>query len=195
MSASRSAGRTLLAVLGLAVLVLAVLNLACGGGGGGGGGGGTPPTQPNASLTFTQAGGGGNGSIVLERANVGATTLVLDLRVTGVTDLYGVAFDLSFPSNLLQFVSPATEGPFLSQGGSSTSLLVDENPTGNLVVGLSRLGATPGQTGSGVLLTLTFTAIGSGSGTIQFVAPQALNSNGAVIGGLAFEGGTVTVQL
>jgi hypothetical protein len=172
---------------------LACLGWACGGGGGGGGGGN--PTQPNASLTFTPAGVGAP-SIRLEREGVGASTLVLEVMADQVTDLYGVAFDLSFPSNLLRF-DGGDEGDFLSGpagSGVGTSLQLTANG-GVLVVGVTRLGDVPGRTGSGVLLTLRFTAIASGTGSFSFSANQAFDSDGDALGSVAWGGGSVRTQL
>ena len=170
------------------LLVLA----ACGGGGGGGG---SSPTPPQASLTFTPSGTPPANSISLRRNGAGTTTLVLEVQATGVTDLYGVAFDLQFPANLLRYQPPATTGGFLGGDGQGTSLLVEENPAGNLVVGFTRLGAVGGVSGSGTLMTLTFTAIGSGSGSIQFAGNRAYDDRGRDLGGVSWVGGTVQVQL
>jgi hypothetical protein len=173
---------------GLLVLILGLA--ACGGGGGGGGP--SPPTQPTASVTFTPA-TSGVPAIRLERNGTGATTLNLDVVADGVTNLYGVAFDLSYPANLLRF-DGASEGPFLAATGLSTELLVDA-AGGRLVVGATRLGAVGGAAGTGSLLTLRFTAVGSGTGTFAFSANQAFNPVGNPLGGITWAGGTVRTQL
>ena len=147
------------------LLLLLLLSLACGGGGGGGGGSPVEPTPtppPQASLVFTPQGGGGTGVSLAAGAASTASTLILEVRANSVTDLYGVAFDLGYPANLVQYVR-ATQGPLLAGG----TLQVAQG-TGTLVVGLSNLGPVPGTSGSGVLLTLEFRAVGAGQGSFSF---------------------------
>jgi hypothetical protein len=172
----------------LGPLVLGVLfAVACGGGGGGGGPTSPPPT--NSSLTFTASGSSSGSAVLLSRNGSGADTLVLDVLVQGVSGVYGVYFDLVFPDGVLAY-DGATEGGFLSAGGADTSLQVASQP-GNLVVGLSRLGAVGGASGSGTLVTLRFRAVGSGNGSIQFTRNQGIAPNGDVLSGLSWFGGTV----
>jgi hypothetical protein len=110
-----------------------------------------------------------------------------------VTDLYGVAFDLTFPSATVSFAG-ATEGTFLDQNGSvDTSLQVAESPSGTLVVGLSRLGAVPGRTGTGSLLRLELHRVAAGAGDLVFAKNQAFNANGAAIPGVVWSAGRITV--
>ncbi len=181
----------------LAALVCAVLALlagaSCGGGGGGGGGGG--PTPPMASLTFSPGPVTGVTTVALMRTNAGASELVLDLVINGATGLYGVSFDLTYPSTLLRLES-VTEGTFFSEGGTvATSLLTRQDTAGTLVVGLTRLGSLSGRTGAGTALSVRFRAIGSGSGSLQFSSNAALDAAGRVIAGVGWAGGNVQVQL
>jgi hypothetical protein len=174
----------------LALLVVATaLGAACGGGGGGGGGGG-PVDPPTASLTFTPAQSQPNNSLALVRSNGNdPNTLVLDLRAMQVADVYGVAFDLTFPANLRY--DSATEGTFLSAGGASTSLQVTE-ANNRLTVGLTRLGGLTGVSGDGTLLSLRFSAVAAGNGSLAFVAPTAYNAN-SIAYTVQWVGGTVAV--
>ena len=171
------------------LLVLGLLALSCGGGGGGGGGGGPtqpPPTQP--ALSFTAAGAGGANSLVLA-SGPGSTAerLFLEVRANQVTDLYGVAFDLSYPTNVLRYVAK-TSGTFLDG-----TVQVSETPPGNLVVGASRLGRVAGASGSGVVVTFEFVALGAGSGSFAFSRNTAVNSSGAPLAGSSWVAGTVQV--
>lgn len=189
--------RTALALVALVALGLALLLTvaACGGsGGGGGGGGGGPTPPPPPGVTFTPTGGATANVIVMRRTGGAGNTLVLEVRAEGVTDLYGVAFDLRYPSNLLRLDS-RTEGELLSQNGVATTFQAAESGPGNLVVGISRLGGVSGVTGSGVLMTLQFTAVGAGSGTLSFVSNRAFDSGGLQVGGVQWLGGTLQVNL
>jgi hypothetical protein len=177
-------------VRGWLVALILVLT-ACGGGGGGG-----SPTQPTptppptqASLVFTPQGGAGSGVSLAAGAASTATTLFLEVRANSVTDLYGVAFDLAYPANLVQYVR-ATQGPLLAGGTLQVA-----TGTGALVVGLSNLGPVPGASGSGVLMTLEFRAIGAGQGSFSFSRNVAVNSAGQSINGLSWGTGTVRVTL
>jgi hypothetical protein len=166
--------RSSLLALGAALVAgLAVVSGGCGGGGGGG------PTEPQPGIRFSAAGTAGNDSLSLQQnTSAGsATTLVLELRAREVTDLYGIAFDLVFPSTVLAFEG-FREGTLLDAGGTGTSLQVVTSGANRLVVGLTRLGAVSGASGSGLLLELRFTARASGSGSVAFERQQAWNGAG-----------------
>ena len=172
---------------GILLLGLALLLTACGGGGGGS----TPsePPPPVAGIVLTpQATPGVNSLYLASGAGTTATTLSLELRANQVTDLYGVAFDLTYPATQLQFVR-ATAGPLLNNG----SVQAVASTPGTLIVGGTHLGPTPGATGSGVVLTLEFSAVAAGSGSFAFARNSALNSTGATITGLTWIAGSVTV--
>lgn len=186
LAAVRSLGRPLGLLLGL------LLAPACGGGGGGGGGPTAPP-PPTPGITFTATGGGAASVTLASGAGSGPTTLVLELRANQVSDLYGLSFDLTYPSAQLRY-DGAMEGGLLSAGGQPTSLLISPIAPGTLVVGFSRLGAVAGAEGSGVLLTLRFTAVGAGTGVFGFARNSALDSSGASLP-LTWGGGSVLVVL
>jgi hypothetical protein len=174
---------------------LALLALACGGGGGGGGPTAPTPTPtptptPSPSIVFTAQGTPGVNAIFLASgAATTATTLVLEVRANQVTDLYGVAFDLSYPSALLQF-SRATAGPLLGSSGSVQAVV---STPGTLVVGGSHLGAVAGATGSGIVLSLEFTATAAGQGSFAFARNSAFASTGQTLSGTSWLAGSVQV--
>jgi hypothetical protein len=181
-------GRALLASL------LALALAACGGGGGGGGGGPTEPPPPPPGIVFTPQGvAGGNTLSLASGAGTTNTTLVLEVRATQVTDLYGVAFDLTYPSAQLQF-SRVIPGPLLSSGGFQGSAQAVTSPVGTLVVGGTHLGNVPGATGSGVVLTLEFTSGAVGQGSFAFSRNSAFDSDGDTIAGVAWLAGSVQVN-
>lgn len=152
----------------------------------------TPPPTPTPSqpsLVFTPQGGAGTGLSLAAGSASTASTLILEVRANSVTDLYGVAFDLAYPANLLQYVR-VTQGPLLAGG----TLQVAPG-AGNLVIGLSNLGPVPGASGSGVLMTLEFRAAGAGQGSLSFSRNVAVDSAGQSINGLSWGTGTVRVTL
>ncbi|HXO19382.1 MAG TPA: cohesin domain-containing protein [Thermoanaerobaculia bacterium] len=184
------AARALQAVGLLAALALLIVAAACGGGGGGGGGP-TQPPPPQTGIVFTPASGGGAAGITLASgAATGGASLFLEVHANSVHDLYALAFDLQFPAAVLRFVR-VTPGPLLASGTAEASV----GTAGDLVAGLTQLGAVPGVNGSGVLATFEFQAIASGSGALTFSRNTALDSGGAPISGLSWSAGTVQVTL
>jgi general secretion pathway protein D len=170
-------------------LFLLLLPLLACGGGGGGGGGPTEPPPPLPGIVVTPASAPATGVSIATGAATTQTTLILEIRANSVTDLYGVAFDLRYPSTILQLVQ-ASSGPFL---GNATLQSVPGSGTGVLIVGLSKLGAAAGTSGSGVLMTLEFRAIAAGQGSFTFEQNSAVNPAGQPITGFGWAAGTVQV--
>ena len=180
----------------LLLVLIVAMALACGGGGGGGGGGPTEPTpQPTPTPTppgfvFTAQGTPGANTLFLANgAATTANTLVLELRASQVTDLYGVAFDLTYPNAQLQFVR-VTPGPLLANGAAQAAL----SGANTLIVGGSRLGNVAGANGSGVVLTMEFTALAAGTGSFAYARNSALDSDGDTVAGVAWLAGSVQVN-
>lgn len=175
--------------------MFAAIAVACGGGGGGGGGPTEPtppppPPPPPPGFVFTAQGTPGANTLFLASgAATTATTLILELRASQVTDLYGVAFDLTYPSTQLQFVR-VTPGPLLANGAAQAAAA----GTGTLIVGGTRLGNVSGATGSGVVLTLEFTALAAGTGSFAYARNSALDSDGDAVSGVAWLAGSVQVN-
>jgi hypothetical protein len=182
-----AAARRLLAALacGLPLLALA----ACGGGGGGGPTAPTPPPPPPPGIVFTAQGSATANSLSLASgAGTTATTLILEVRAAQVTDLYGVAFDLAYPSGQLQFTR-AMAGAMLA-GGSVQAVA---STPGTLVVGGTHLGNVAGADGSGVVMTLEFSAVAAGQGSFAFSRNSAFDSHGTAMTGVTWVAGSVTV--
>ena len=169
-----------------AALAAALLVVACGGGGGGGGG-----TTPPPSIVYTPGGSPSGSALVLVEGSGGsATQLLLNLDARSVSGLYGVGFDLLYPSGVLTFVG-VTKGSFFS---GNTSLQVNSSNPGRLIVGFSRLGAVSGVSGSGTLLTIEFRGAGAaGSGALGFENNQAYDNQADPKPGITWVGGDVTV--
>lgn len=171
---------------------LALTFVAACGGGGGGGGGPTEPPPPQNAITFTANGSTGANTVTLAQgAGTNATTLVLEVRANQVGGLFGLAFELVYPSSVLAFTT-GTEGTVLSNG-ASTSFQARESSPGNLVVGLTRLGSGAGLDANGVLLTLTFSARSAGNGPFTFRRNQGVGTDGLGLIALAWGGGSVQV--
>lgn len=175
----------------LAAGLLVLAFTACGGGGGGGGP--TEPTPPPVTqpqIIFTPQGAAGTNSLFLaSAATTTANTLFLEVRASQVTDLYGVAFDLTYPRDQLQFVQ-ASPGPLLGAAGSVQTAV---SAPGIVIVGGTHLGNVQGATGSGVVMILQFNAVAAGEGDLRFFRNSALDSDGALLRGVSWVGGSVRV--
>lgn len=185
-STTRRAGslrsrRGILLVAGAAVFVA-----ACGGGGGGSP---TSPPPPTPGITFTPAASAASPGISLvTAAGSNANTLILEVRATGIHDLYGIAFDLQYPGGVLTFASSSNVGSILSNGTFQLS-----HTATDLVVGASLLGGVSGVPGDGKILTLQFGSAAAGSGTFSFTHNAVFDSTGQPIAGVTWTAGTVQV--
>ena len=72
-----------------------------------------PPPLPSQGITFTTAGGASTNVVALRSVGQTGTRITLEVRAEVVTGLYGVAFDLTYPTSLFQLTS-RSEGSFLS---------------------------------------------------------------------------------
>ena len=120
------------------------------------------------------------------RGSVSGSTLEVVIHFTAVEDLYGLSFEFLFPANLLRFES--------SSGGAFPSLQTEETAPGELLVGATQLGAVSGLNGGGTVAVVRFTAIGNGSGRLDFGRQEAFDSFGDRTV-LEWLGGNVQVDL
>lgn len=186
-------GRLSAAAAALLAAAAVLLAPACGGGGGGRGPTEPPPPPPpSQGITFTPGSTGGTSTVTLVRLGSDPNRLSLQVQANSVTDLYGVSFDLQFPTALFSF-GGFDEGTFLGSGGNDDTYQVAESPAGNLVVGATRLGPVGGAGGSGTIMVLHLNAVGNGNGQISFSQARAFDRNGAPTG-VTFSGGSVTVN-
>ena len=171
---------------------------ACGGGGGGGTPTTpTPPPPPPDPVAFTAAGTPGDLTIHLTKAEGTASDVLrLEVRASDFTDLYGLGFDLAYPADLLDYRGGSVaEGGHLSADGSRTEIFAREVTDGTVIVGLSRIGEVGGVEGSGLLLTLDFTAVANGSGSFEFGANDVFDSSRRSLDEAVWQAGDVRVSL
>jgi hypothetical protein len=101
---------------------------------------------------------------------------VLDIRIEGVTDLFGWEMDLGFgPAGLLS-ASPATEGSFLGAGTTFGGGTVDDG-AGAITFIYNTLSGPSGVSGDGILASISFQAIGVGTATLSLANVLLLDSN------------------
>ena len=103
--------------------------------------------------------------------------ITLTVSVDRIEGLYSAPFYLIYDPSLLEFIK-ASEGNFLKKDGKQTTFFQVNNPeTGQVIIGLSRLGQAGGVTGSGPLATFTFRAKSSGIGKFSIQKPEFRNAD------------------
>jgi len=89
-------------------------------------------------------------------------SFTLNLQVENVTDLFSAPVVIKFDPNVVR-VSEVNRGSFMVADGREAMFTRNiNNDTGEVRVILSRMPATPGVSGSGSLLTITFQVVGQG---------------------------------
>lgn len=119
-------------------------------------------------------------------------TVTVGVYAQDLADAYGLSFTLVWNPLLFQYMS-AAEGSFLSTGGTATTFLtsLENGQQGRLVVGISRLGQVAGATGSGLVCTVTFQAVGTGETGLSYEQAFVLDSLGNALGISNWYGGTL----
>ena len=96
------------------------------------------------------------------------TTFTINLTVENITDLAGWQLGVAFNPSVLSAVS-VSEGDFLKQGGGATFFLegIIDNIAGSITNVSGAYLGTGGVSGTGVLLSITFSAKTVGEGSLQ----------------------------
>lgn len=104
--------------------------------------------------------------------NVGET-FNMNLEILNAQNVHSVPFQVSFPPKQLKLVN-VLHGSFLSRDAQAVAVVhrVDAE-TGTATISLTRPPGTGGISGTGVLATLTFQAIASGSATVEVLRATA----------------------
>jgi hypothetical protein len=199
------ATRTRRLALSTALLAMVSLLPACGGGGGGGGNGG-------GGLTASFAGSGTASAANLVRLTGGAvagTTVTINVVLAGPTtssDIYSYAFDLALgDTTVAQYVTgSATAGPMFSPGAGQGVSAVASQIGDRVVVGVTLTGGGAGSgdgvaAGEPIIVSLTFRVLKAGTSSLSFAGapsptPAALDSNGATIGSITFDGTAASIS-
>ena len=102
----------------------------------------------------------------------------LDVRISGVVDLFAFQFDLAFDPLILSAGS-ITEGPFLPSGGATAFIAgTVDNTAGTITATVDTLiGAIPGVNGSGVVASVDFQALSVGTSPITLSDAILLDSD------------------
>ena len=100
----------------------------------------------------------------------------LDIRISGVSDLFGWQMDLGFGPAGLVSASPATEGSFFGGGTTFGGGTVD-NSAGTITTMFSALSGIAGVSGDGILASISFAALNAGTATFSLSNVELVDSN------------------
>lgn len=122
-------------------------------------------------------------------------TLTLDVRIADVIDLYAFEFDLGFNPSILSANDGGLEGAFLPSGGPTLFISGTIDNGGGTISFIANAlnGSALGVSGSGILATMRFTALASGSSGINLFNPILLDSNVVDIAVDSIQSGNVTI--
>jgi len=110
-------------------------------------------------------------------------TFTVAVALQGGTDVASAPLQIQFDPKVLR-LNDVASGDFLAQGGVQPVFAKNiQNDSGTAVVQLSRPSGSPGATGSGVLVTLTFQAVAPGATTITLSNLNVRNSRGQAVAG------------
>jgi general secretion pathway protein D len=134
----------------------------------------TPPAAapaPNASVTFEPA----------QVDQVMGQPFNVNLVMTNATDLFSAPLQIKYDPKMLK-LNDVTQGNLMSSDGQQVTFTKNiQNDTGEADITLNRLPGTGGVTGSGILVTLSFTTLGRGTATVSAAAFSPSNSQGQPI--------------
>jgi len=105
-------------------------------------------------------------------------TVLVEVNVSGVSDLYAFQFNLGFDPNILA-AATITEGSFLPSGGATFLVSGTIDNIGGTITDTADtlLTAISGVSGSGTLIAFGFIALGSGVSPIVISSPILLDAN------------------
>ena len=132
-------------------------------------------------IVFCQTGMAAESSVGVSPQTVTVSvgdTFTIDIIVDSAgSEVYGAQYELYFDNTVLTATSQ-TQGIFLSQDGETTNVPVDliNNTLGKIVYGENKIGQVPGVTGSGVLASITFDAVKSGTSALTLSYVMLMNS-------------------
>jgi hypothetical protein len=186
----------------LVVLSTLVVGVACSGGGGGGdddGGGGDG--TPTVCIGFSAAAGPAPSTVsASEGAGSICSTVIVEVSITDVNDVFGIEFDASFDPAVARYEGFSLSGSHLSPNGTGSDLFVDDTETtGNVHIAVNRVNPDLGIdfVGTQRVIQLTFARpSGAGDGdsaVLTFSDTKVRNDDTppAEIPGITWSGGTL----
>ena len=134
-------------------------------------------------IVFCQSGMAAESSVSVSPQTITASTgdtFTIDIIVDSAgSDVYGAQYELYFDNTILSATSQ-TQGLFLTQDDATANVFANNinNTLGKIVYGEARMGAPTGVTSSGVLASITFETIKSGTSALTLSYVMLVDSNG-----------------
>jgi general secretion pathway protein D len=138
----------------------------------------TPPAAPPAAIPPASA----TVNFVPGRfETIMGQSFSVNLVMTNATDLFSAPLQIKYDPAVLK-LTDVVQGSLMSGDGQQVTFTKNIlNDTGEADVTLNRLPGTGGVTGSGMLLTLSFTTLGRGATSVSVPAFSPSNSQGQPI--------------
>jgi len=109
-------------------------------------------------------------------------TFMVAVAVNNAADLASAPIQIQFDPKVLRLNDIVT-GDFLAQGGTRVNFTKNiQNDSGTATVTLNRPSGAPGVSGSGVLMTLSFQAVGKGNTTVTLSNVNLQNTQNQSLG-------------
>ena len=182
---------------GMAVLLAAATTLSCGGGDA------ASVTTPGpsgsffASFTPDEPAPGDNSVNLSQAPGGGGNQVTVNVGVTGVNDVFGASFRMTYDPTLVGFDNWFQGSLFEAAGKAALYQVVLVSP-GVVEVGVSCAGCTAGidVASTATIVQMVFSAIDNGNSTLDFAAAYLLDAQSppATIAGLTWDGGTLVAQ-
>ena len=134
-------------------------------------------------IVFCQSGIAAESSVSVSPQTITASTgdiFTVDIIVDSASsDVYGAQYELYFDNTILSAASQ-TQGSFLTQDDATANVFANDfnNTIGKIVYGEARMGAPAGVIGSGVLASITFETLKSGTSALTLSYVMLVDSNG-----------------
>jgi general secretion pathway protein D len=108
-------------------------------------------------------------------------SFTVNLAMTNATDLFSAPLQIKYDPKVLKLTDVVAGNLMSSDGQQATFTKNIQNDTGEADITLNRLPGTGGVTGSGMLLTLSFTTLGRDTTSVSVPAFSPSNSQGQPI--------------
>jgi general secretion pathway protein D len=95
-------------------------------------------------------------------------SLTVNVQLDEVTDLFAAPMKIKYDNKVLKLVEVTRGGFLTSDGQQATFSETKVEDPGGAVISMNRIAGAGGISGSGVLVTLKFQAVGKGTSTISF---------------------------
>ncbi|HUE04367.1 MAG TPA: cohesin domain-containing protein [Bryobacteraceae bacterium] len=144
---------------------------------------GMPPAAP-ATVPAAAAAPPVNASVNFEPAQVDTVmgqTFSVNLVMANATDLFSAPLQIKFDPKLVK-LNDVTQGNLMASDGQQVTFTKNiQNDTGEADITLNRFAGTGGVTGSGMLVSLSFTTLARGATSVSVPAFSPSNSQGQPI--------------